>query len=142
MKLEWAARKSGGKHLQPPPMPVIPLEIRAGDEEESGRVLDWRPALSALLQAKSAQTKEDLALAFHRSLVLGAVELARWAGLENVVLSGGCFQNRLLSEELVAALTRAGFQAHIHNQLPPNDGCLAYGQAVAVAFQSREDLCA
>ena len=50
-----------------------------------------------------------------------------------VALSGGCFQNALLTRMSVAALERAGFRAALHRQAPANDGGLALGQAALAA---------
>jgi len=49
-------------------------------------------------------------------------------GETRVVLSGGCFQNRYLTERTVARLREAGFQPYWHQRVPPNDGGLALGQ--------------
>jgi len=48
-------------------------------------------------------------------------------------LSGGCFQNRLLTEELARLLRSAGFSILLHAEVPPNDGGLALGQAAVAA---------
>ena len=50
----------------------------------------------------------------------------------SLVLAGGCFQNRLLLEGLIAALRRRGFRPHWAEQLPGNDGGLAVGQILAM----------
>jgi hydrogenase maturation protein HypF len=49
-----------------------------------------------------------------------------------VALSGGCFQNRLLTELTTRALRERGFEVLLHRQVPPNDGGISLGQ-VAVA---------
>jgi hydrogenase maturation protein HypF len=51
-------------------------------------------------------------------------------GLDRVVLSGGCFQNRILLEYCLSALTLAGFKVYHHTLVPTNDGGVALGQAV------------
>ena len=52
----------------------------------------------------------------------------------DVVLSGGCFQNRLLAERTAEEIGAAGRRVHLHGQVPPGDGGLAAGQlAVALA---------
>jgi hydrogenase maturation protein HypF len=48
-----------------------------------------------------------------------------------VVLSGGCFQNRVLVERTVARLEARGFRPYWHQRFPPNDGGIALGQAYA-----------
>jgi hydrogenase maturation protein HypF len=58
----------------------------------------------------------------------GARELRRRTGLGLLVLSGGVFQNMLLNDLLLPALTGDGFEVYAHRQLPPGDGGLAVGQ--------------
>ena len=62
------------------------------------------------------------------------VETAKVVDEPDVVLTGGCFQNRLLAERTAHALWEAGFQAHWHRLVPPNDGGIALGQAVAAGI--------
>jgi hydrogenase maturation protein HypF len=50
-----------------------------------------------------------------------------------VVLSGGVFQNRLLTERTAALLSRDGLRPLVPERLPPNDGGIAYGQAAVAA---------
>jgi len=52
-----------------------------------------------------------------------------------VALSGGCFQNRLLTELTVARLEADGVKVYRHQRVPPNDGGIALGQVVAAARQ-------
>lgn len=51
------------------------------------------------------------------------------ASLDTVALSGGCFQNKLLIEELVRLLSADGLNCLLHAKVPANDGGLALGQA-------------
>jgi len=71
---------------------------------------------------------------FHNTLIHGCAELCTVIGselqLDRVVLSGGCFQNRLLLEGLTRALTDRNLKVYSHRQVPTNDGGIALGQAV------------
>jgi hydrogenase maturation protein HypF len=49
------------------------------------------------------------------------------------VLSGGCFQNRYLTEQTVSRLRASGFSVYWHKDIPPNDGGIALGQVVAAS---------
>jgi hydrogenase maturation protein HypF len=48
-----------------------------------------------------------------------------------LALSGGCFQNRYLTERAVFRLTEEGFRPSWPQRFPPNDGGIALGQIVA-----------
>jgi hydrogenase maturation protein HypF len=52
------------------------------------------------------------------------------AGVKEVALSGGVFQNMRLFTDTVERLSADGFLVHTHRRVPPNDGGLALGQAV------------
>lgn len=55
-------------------------------------------------------------------------------GLRVVVLVGGVFQNRLLSELCEAGLRADGFDVLAAGLVPPNDGGVALGQAVVAGY--------
>jgi hydrogenase maturation protein HypF len=61
------------------------------------------------------------------------VEVARRVGCPRVALTGGCFQNKLLTERAAAALRREGFEVLLHREVPPNDGGICLGQAAVAA---------
>jgi hydrogenase maturation protein HypF len=50
---------------------------------------------------------------------------------ERIVLSGGCFQNRYLTERTVQRLKAEGFRPYWHQRIPPNDGGIPLGQILA-----------
>jgi hydrogenase maturation protein HypF len=102
-------------------------------------VFDPRPLVRALVDAV-ADGEEPAACAgrFHVTLA----ELVRQVCLvlrarreiNTVALSGGVFQNALLTTLVRERLERAGFSVLTHSLVPPNDGGIALGQA-AVAGQ-------
>lgn len=73
-----------------------------------------------------------IAARFHNALVEAIVAVAQNVGAARVALTGGCFQNRLLTERAADRLQRAGFEVLLHRHVPPNDGGISLGQ-VAVA---------
>jgi hydrogenase maturation protein HypF len=82
--------------------------------------------------------KPVMAARFHKGLaqavVTMACKLARRdeegrARFDTVALSGGCFQNRILFEEVARRLARENFVVLSHAEVPANDGGLALGQA-------------
>lgn len=100
----------------------------------SDGILDWRPAFSGMLADRHRPTAQ-VSGKFHRTLVEGIVTVAKRVGEKRVVLSGGCFQNRYLTEHTVHRLEEEGFQAFWHQYVPPNDGGIALGQIAAAAYQ-------
>ena len=50
-----------------------------------------------------------------------------------MILTGGCFQNRLLTETAIDLLRRNGFRPYWHQRIPPNDGGIAVGQIIGAA---------
>lgn len=103
-----------------------------------GGTLDWRPLVRGLADGVLRGADADaLALAFHGRLAGAIVDVAREARLPRVMLTGGCFQNRLLTETALRSLRGAGFHPYIHHQVPPNDGGVALGQAAAAAWKTR-----
>jgi hydrogenase maturation protein HypF len=74
--------------------------------------------------------------AIGRSTVAAAVELARRHGLDTVTLSGGVFQNALLSEIVETGLWPEDLAVLVHSPAPPNDGGISVGQAAIAAMAS------
>ena len=100
-------------------------------------VIDWAPAIRGILEDLAAGTPAGVVAArFHNTLVEMIVATAGIVGEERVVLSGGCFQNRYLTERAVSRLRQAGFRPYWHQRVPPNDGGIAVGQ-VAAYLRSR-----
>src|SRR5262249_32722035 len=92
---------------------------------------DLRPVVRALVDEPPAV----VAARFHATLAAMIVDAARRARLPTVALSGGCFQNRRLTETARRWLGRDGFEVLIHRRVPPNDGGVALGQAAVAAHR-------
>jgi len=125
---------------------AMQLEFAAAPEDTSAYclairddgplVIDWQPLVEQVLLDRSAgESVGRIAARFHNALAAVAVELAARAGCPRVALSGGCFQNRLLTERCLACLSEAGFEVYTHRQVPPGDGGIALGQILAAALQ-------
>ncbi len=92
---------------------------------------DWGPLISSVVADQRAGVLVPvIAARFHNALVNWIVNVATSTGLKQVVLSGGVFQNRYLTERAAAILESRGYQVHTHQRVPPNDGGIALGQAV------------
>lgn len=107
-------------------------------DEGGALVLDWRPALKALLEDMRAGAGTDqMAARFHQGLVEGlaawVARAARVSGLDRVCLGGGCLLNAFLMEHLPPMLEAQGLMVHTPALLPAGDGGLSLGQALAAA---------
>jgi hydrogenase maturation protein HypF len=104
----------------------------------SGWVLDWGPLIEAVIaDVRRGIPAGIVAGRFHNALVDALVRVAQAVGHPRVALTGGCFQNRLLTERALAALRAAGFDVLLHRQVPPNDGGISLGQIVVAAARLR-----
>ncbi|HZL80300.1 MAG TPA: hypothetical protein VFC17_15815, partial [Candidatus Limnocylindrales bacterium] len=98
----------------------------------SSLVLDWSPMIEAILtDVKRGVSVGEISAKFHNALAEAMVQVAKHVGLSRVALSGGCFQNRYLTERAVKRLREEKFQPYWHQRVPPNDGGIALGQIVA-----------
>ena len=96
-------------------------------------ILDWQPLVEAVLaDLRRGVPASIMAARFHNALVEAILAVAQAVASQRVALTGGCFQNRLLTEQAARRLRSAGFEVLLHRQVPPNDGCISLGQ-VAVA---------
>ena len=92
---------------------------------------DWEPLIRAVAGDVARGTGADeIALKLHNALAEWIVDMARACGRKVIILSGGVFQNRYLTERAAALLEEHGFQAVTHQRVPANDGGIALGQAV------------
>lgn len=133
MAVQFAAEREheGGTKMEGYPMDLVPSH-----GPDIKWIVDWRPMVSAILDdLSSGHRLEQIAARFHVGLAEGVVRVAQAAGLPRVVLTGGCFQNRLLLSLVRQQLEEAGFAVYSHALVPPNDGGLSLGQAVIAAHQ-------
>ena len=95
---------------------------------------DWAPLIEKVLaDRREGVSVPMIAAQFHNALVNWIVEVATKVGEKQLVVSGGVFQNRYLTEQAAAALEAVGYVVHTHQRVPPNDGGIALGQAVMTA---------
>jgi hydrogenase maturation protein HypF len=100
-------------------------------DSKSQNILDWELWIQRILRdLEQGVTKTQIAAQFHKTLACSIVEMAKRAGIKQVVLSGGCFQNKLLSEWTILELRKNDFSPFWNQRVPPNDGGLSVGQVL------------
>jgi hydrogenase maturation protein HypF len=94
---------------------------------------DWSPLIPLLLN--TAMSPAERAGVFHMSLAQALLEQAKKVRDEHgtfaVGLTGGVFQNRLLTEAAIRRLQVNGFDVRIAERVPCNDAGLSFGQIVS-----------
>jgi len=93
---------------------------------------DWAPLLPMLTD--SSMSLAERAACFHLSLAQVLIDQARHlraqTGIRTVGLTGGVFQNRVLTEAAINQLEAAGFAVHLPRRIPVNDAGLSFGQVI------------
>ncbi len=109
-----------------------PVELPLVEDADGVLRADWAPLLAVLTDDRlSAATRSGI---FHESLARMAVSqacaLRRKVAYDAVGLTGGVFQNKLLSERIASLLAARGIQVLRNREVPANDGGLAVGQII------------
>ncbi len=119
MEFEWAA------DLDEPGA----YEFTLLPQNDGPTLIDWANVLDQVFVDLAAETAVGvISTRFHRGLADVIVRLAAQSPVEQIVLSGGCFQNKLLHELAVEGLQQAGKRVYWAELVPPNDGGIALGQ--------------
>lgn len=109
---------------------AIPLAL---SENSAGIIItDWAALIAFLMDKKVSPAQRGSV--FHASLaniiVDQAMAIREKHKITQIGLSGGVFQNRLLTELAVSKLTKQGFQVYSHEAFPAGDGSISFGQII------------
>ena len=113
---------------------VNPVRLSFGIKEKDDVLeLDPGPVFEALCTMRNRAETGALALGFHLALAEAVASVSGKLGsryLSNTVaLSGGVFQNALLTRHTTRLLREKGVQVYLNSAVPPNDGGVSLGQA-------------
>ncbi|HOW35000.1 MAG TPA: carbamoyltransferase HypF [Candidatus Omnitrophota bacterium] len=99
-------------------------------------VVDWEPIVKEVLSdLKSGLPAGEISAKFHNTLAEVIVGMAKRTKAARICLSGGCFQNKYLTEKAIFRMKQEGLKVFWHNRIPPNDGGISLGQAVVASFK-------
>ena len=106
--------------------------------------LSFAPAFGQIIAALDGGERTGVVAArFHNAVAEGvaatSAALRERERLDAVALSGGVFQNRRLLCAAQHLLERRGFRVYSHHMVPPNDGCIALGQAAVALARAAAD---
>ena len=109
-----------------------------------GQQINIRPMLEAIMEDQAQNLpKAIISAKFHYTIAELSLSMAHLIqevnGNNQIVLSGGVWQNLYLLKRTLELLRKNKFEPIIHYQLPPNDGCIAFGQAMIGAYRYLQD---
>ncbi len=91
-------------------------------------IIDWEPMIRQIITEPQNKT----AAKFHNTLVEMILAVCEVSGQKQVILTGGVFQNKILTEKAIKKLTQDGYEVFWHEDIPPNDGGISVGQLFSV----------
>ena len=105
-------------------------------------IVSFRPMIKAMVRDLRRKKPPDLiSRKFHNTLG-EAIKMVcsivrKKTGLNKVVLSGGVFQNRVLSDETEKRLKKGRFSVYTHSRMSCADSSLSLGQAVIATYKAK-----
>lgn len=138
MEMEFAATQLRTDERYEFRIPEGGVRIREKAAKHPAIVIDWTPMILEILEDRqNGVPLPFISAKFHNTLTEMIVTLARHIGENRIVLTGGCFQNKYLTERTVRRLTEEGFRPYWHQRVPPNDGGIALGQVYAACIATK-----
>lgn len=104
--------------------------------------IDVRPMIREIIDLRArGDGLTVIATRFHATVIAIIVTICRAmrdkTGIDKVILSGGCFQNRYILEGSLQRLKENSFSVFLHQHVPCNDGGIALGQIVVAAWRKQ-----
>jgi len=138
MSLQFAAEKFLRENPEKARETVLPEFKEKQAEHEYMPTAELFKFLTA--ERLAGKSPERLAYIFHLALAEFTGNMCLRArekySINVCALSGGTFQNRLLLDLCVKNLKKHGFEILLHRLVPPNDGGISLGQAMAAAWKN------
>ncbi len=108
---------------------------------DSGEIINVKPMIRQIVtDIQKNVPGSEISLKFHNTIVDIIQKIvnsvSKETGLKKVVLSGGTFQNRYISEKIEIKLQLSGLEVYMNEKIPCNDGGIALGQ-LAIATKKR-----
>jgi hydrogenase maturation protein HypF len=110
--------------------------------EQGSWIVDPFPMVAELIEdVRKSRSPGVIAARFHNGMIsllaAAALKVSEETGINRIALSGGVFQNAYLLQRLEERLIAMGLQVYSHMEVPPNDACIALGQAYIGAQRVR-----
>ncbi|MBX7046755.1 MAG: carbamoyltransferase HypF [Ignavibacteria bacterium] len=100
--------------------------------------IEWKNVIKEVFfDLNNGISKETISSKFHNALVDLILKVCNLSGMQQIALSGGCFQNKFLLEKSVDMLTNNGYKVHWQSEIPTNDGGISLGQMMYYNFLNK-----
>ena len=114
------------------------------DDNKNGLILGYREMLNGILcDLQNQVPKSIISSKFHNTIIEATTDcvcsIRQKAGLADVVLSGGVFENTYLLERLISRLRDLNFKVYYNRLTPTNDGGISFGQAAVASAILKEN---
>ncbi|MDH3354326.1 MAG: carbamoyltransferase HypF [Chromatiales bacterium] len=120
---------------------ITPIPLPLSKDSQGIYRCDWSTLIPML--TNDEMSGSERATIFHQSMAEAIVSQAKLAreqhNIKHIGLSGGVFQNRVLTEIALKRLEACNFTAHLFSIIPSNDGGLCYGQIIEAAALSGDN---
>ncbi len=152
MELEAAAMGHDGREL---PFEMIKHRADTGsinDKTLPGPMyeINLLPAMGRMIEEiaehpadQAPDAAGQISADFHATLCRAfcdtAAQVSTDTGINTIVLSGGVFNNAVISKTMTRQLTRAGLTVYTHTQVPAGDGGISLGQVTAAAARIEKE---
>ena len=117
---------------------TMDVEPYCVDEDETGqKFIPIKSLIKKIVDdVNNGTSSSTISARFHKTfahLLINKTEQARAeTNINDVVLSGGVFQNEVLLELMENELQTKGFNVYSHSKIPTNDGGISFGQVMVV----------
>ncbi len=105
-----------------------------------GAAIDTTRLVREIFAKRDEYSVADLACSAQshlaRSLAQRAVEEAERIGLKTIGFSGGVAYNKYITGVIRKAVEKSGFKFLVHRRVPPGDGGISFGQAIAASLRT------
>jgi len=120
---------------------IIDPDEKGAYEAEITDVISWKPVIRAIVEdLHNNVSNSKISARFHNTFVnvmlLNANKFSLERKVKKVILSGGTFQNRYLTEQLLKRGKNLGLEIYLQEKIPMNDQGIALGQ-LAIAAKRR-----
>lgn len=118
--------------------PAYPFHII----QEEPIAIEVKPLIQSIVgDLKAGVRKGIISTKFHTTLAVIILEVAnilrRNTGIQDIIITGGVFQNKLLLRLTETFLQKEGFHVWSNERIPTHDGGISLGQAV-IAWEKRK----